>query len=69
MSTEAVIRIVGWGLLTLARLAPDIARAFTGGQSAEEAIAEARAAAVRLKVRTGPGGTWTEDTERRAKRG
>lgn len=68
MGTDALVRIIGWALLALARVAPDIVRAFTGGQTAEEAIAAARRKAIEVPVRTGPGGTWTEDLDRRLRR-
>lgn len=66
---ETAIRIIEASLTALAAAAPTIASAITGGQSVDEAIAAARAAARALPVRTGPEGTWTADLERRKRGG
>ena len=65
MGTESVIRIVETSLNLLARVAPDVVRALLGGQTVEEAIAQARATAQDVPVLTGERGTWTRDLERR----
>lgn len=65
---DVLIRVIGGALLALAQRAPDIAAAFTGGQDPKEAIEAARAAARGIPVRTGPGGTWAADRERRLRR-
>ena len=65
---DPVIEVIAAALLALFRLAPDIGKAITGGQTAEEAIAAARAAALRIPVRTGPGGVWTADLDVRLRR-
>jgi len=49
----------------LAALAPDIARAITGGQDPEEAIANARRLAEGIPVRVGDDGAWEPDLEER----
>lgn len=69
MSVATVVDLIVTGLLALAEHAPAVAAAFTGGRPVEEAIADARAAAAEIPVRSGPGGTWTEDLERRLGRG
>lgn len=63
--TETLVIIIQAALTALARSAPEVAKAFTGGQSVDDAIQAAHEAASSLPVRTGPGGTWEDDLERR----
>lgn len=58
---EAIFKLLG-------ALAPDIARAITGGQSPEDAIAAARAMARKMPERTGPDGTMTRKIDARRRR-
>lgn len=62
---EMVVRSVSAGLSALAEVAPEVAKLFTGGRPIEELTAEAIKRAREIPVRTGPGGTWSADLERR----
>jgi hypothetical protein len=48
---EAFLMILGVALKALDALAPSVARAFTGGQTADEAIAAANEAAAKMPRR------------------
>lgn len=68
MGTDKIVEMVALGLFALLQHAPEVAAALTGGQSVQEAVDAARAAAAKLPVRTGPGGTWTRDLDERLRR-
>lgn len=65
MAADAIVTIVAEGLRLLAAVAPAVARAFTGGQSPEDAIKAAREALDDLPQALGDDGLWAQDLDRR----
>lgn len=55
---EVIVKIVAAGLRGLAESWPTVAAAFAGGQTVEESIAAAKAAAKAIPQHAGPTGTW-----------
>lgn len=62
---DTLVSVGGAALTTLARVAPDVAKAFTGGKPVAEAIEDAQKAVDELELRTDVGGRWDRDLRNR----